>query len=222
MKGLILKLPIGRSGSGRAVKRYPPDVTGFLRRYGTITFYIVIFASGVLVGTLRAGRIGEQTLSALDFLFTTNLQSRLCAPMYMTFVSSFASNFLFLFAEYLLGLTAWGSFALFAVVFFKGFGTGICAGYLLTGYGLKGLGFYLLVMLGGLFLFCFSLILEATQAHSMSLKIAGLLFFSKEGVEPLRVFLKGYSLRSLYMLVLATVASAADMILWTLFAKVFF
>ena len=222
MKGLILNLPIRRRGVARSHKRYGPDLWGFLRRYGIITFYVVSFALGVLLGSLKADRAGEQMLSSLDFLFTTNLSARLTAPMYMTFASSFASNFLFLFSVYLLGLTAWGACGIFIIVLFKGFGTGLCAGFLIINHGLKGLGFYLLIMLLGLFLFCFALILEATQAHSMSLKIAGLLFFSKESVEPLKVFLRGYSIRSLYMLILATVASVADMLLWTLFAKVFF
>ncbi|MDO5124152.1 MAG: stage II sporulation protein M [Eubacteriales bacterium] len=222
MKGIVLNFPRRFRRMPKTEARMNLDAKSFLRRYGVMCFYVIAFAFGVLLGSIFASRCEKSTLESLDFLFTTNLDARLSQPMHMTFASSFASNFLFLLGTFLLGLTAWGAFCIFLVPMFKGFGTGLCAGYLIINFGFRGVGFYLLVMLGGLFLMSFALLVMCGEAHAFSLSFLKLFMLRKELPLSMNGMLRTYCLRSLYMLMLSAGASLLDMLLWTAFAKLFF
>lgn len=109
----------------------------------------------------------RKCLLLLIFVFT-NLDARLSQNVINTFCACFASDFIFLFAVFLLGLTPWGIPVLPFIVFLKGFGTGITAGYLFSVHSLKGIVFYLFVLLPGTFLFCLALILFSSAAFTAS------------------------------------------------------
>lgn len=220
MKGFVLhfgrrRLPARKRNF--TIKSLPRN----FRRYSVVIFFTVVFAGGMLMGTLSAQGADEVTLKRLDFLFTTNLDARLGQSVLSTFTSSFASNFLFLLFVFLCGLAPWGMAFVFVAPAFKGFGTGLSAGYLFITYGFKGVGFYLLVVLGGTFIFCFSLIVQCVQAHLLSFRIARCVFLSKDDL-PVATLVRAYLFRSLYMLILTTGAALLDMLLWTVFSGLFF
>ena len=106
-------------------------------------------------------------------------------------------------------------------VLFKGFGTGITAGYLFIANSLAGVGFYLLVLLPGTFLFCIALVLFSTSAFEFSKE----LFFATVGKNlpkhPLRRGFANLSSRLLSALIMTFCASLLDTALWTLFAGSF-
>ena len=222
MRGFVFTLkPVrrrGHKGSFAGVTRF----FDILRRYSTVIFFTAVFAVGTLAGSIAAGRAEEPFLQKLDFLFTTNLDVRLSQPIFATFSASFASNFLFLLYVFLCGLAPWGGLVIFFAPAFKGFGTGLSAGYLFITYGFKGVGFYLLVVLGGTFLFCFALIIECIQSHFVCCKIAKCVFKSSESDSPVTTYVKNYLFRSFYVLILTAVAAVLDMLLWTAFSGLFF
>ncbi len=220
MRGFVLRFPAIRRRKKYGEKS--SNVRGFFSRYGVVLLYIFSFGIGMVFGVVKAGNASGELLKSMDFLFTTNLSARLTHPMYMTFASSFASNFLFLFLTFLSGLTAWGFILIFGIPMFKGFGTGLSAGFLVINFGFRGVGFYILVMLLGLFVFSFALIVECTQAHVLSRRIIKLLIFPKEIKEPVMVYVRDFLIRSLYVLIMGAIASCVDMLLWSFFAKVFF
>lgn len=194
----------------------------FIKRYGATTLFVLMYAGGLLFGSLSARSADTQLLDGMNFLFTTNLSARMGQPAFSTFATSFASDFLFMLFVFLCGLSPWGMAAIFLAPVFKGFGVGLSAGYLFITYGLKGVGFYLLVILAGTFIFSFALIIECIQANCLSLRIAKTIFLSRENVQPVSAYVHRFLFHSFYMLLLTTVAAFADMLLWTWFSGVFF
>ncbi|MBQ4568858.1 MAG: hypothetical protein IJA62_02170 [Ruminococcus sp.] len=198
------------------------SIPRFVHRYSSAMLFTFMFAGGMLLGSLSAKNADVGLLNKMDFLFTTNLTVRLQQPVFATFAASFASNFLFLIFVFLCGLAPWGMVAVSVAPAFKGFGTGLSAGYLFITYGFKGVGFYLLVMLGGTFIFTFTLIMECIQAQTLSCKIAKCVFLGDAQGTSVSVYVRGYLIRSLYFLILTAAASLADMMLWTAFSGLFF
>ncbi len=222
MRGIVFTLS-GRPRKPRSQNRRNfSNLSAMFRRYGTAMFFTFVYACGLLMGSLYARNAEKTFLDSLNFLFTTNLSARMEQPVFSTFATSFASNFLFLLFVFLCGLSPWGMTAAFLSPAFKGFGVGLSAGYLFITYGFRGVGFYLLVILIGTFIFSFALILECIQAQYLSCKIAKTVFTSGENMQPVSVYVHSFLLRSLYMLLLTAVAALADMLLWTAFSGLFF
>lgn len=222
MRGIVFSLPRRVKKQRVYNKRSVTQMSVAVKRYGTAIFFTFVYACGLLMGSLYAKNAPASLLEDLNFLFTTNLSARMEQPVFATFATSFASNFLFLVVVFLCGLAPWGMVAAFLSPAFKGFGVGISAGYLFVTYGFRGVGFYLLVILTGTFIFSFALILECIQAHYLSCKLARFVFTSAENVQPVSVYVRSFLLRSLYMLILTAVAALADMLLWTAFSGLFF
>ncbi len=222
MRGFVFSLSRRKNYPKRSSRFNLRELPQAVHRYGTTLFFTFVFAAGMLVGSLSAKEADASLLLNLDFLFTTNLSQRLQQPVFSTFAASFASNFIFLFFVFLCGLAPWGVGFMWISPGFKGFGTGLSAGYLLVTYGIKGIGFYLVVMLVGTFLFSFALIIECIHAHYLSCKVARSIFGGSENVQPLSAYTKSFMLRSLYMLLLSAVASVVDMLFWTVFSGLFF
>ena len=222
MKGIIVTLPRKQKRREKTQEIGFSGVITYVKRYGAISFYIFCFAVGMLMGSLSARGAEEGVMNNLDFLFTTNLEARLDQPMYMTFVSGLSSNFLFFLAAFLCGLTLWGIAPLFTIPVFKGYGTGISAGYLFINFGFRGIGFYLLVILAGTFLFTFSLVIECTQSHRMSLRLLRYFISDKTEKTTVLICLKSFLLKSFFALILSVMAALCDMLLWSFFARMFF
>ena len=224
MRGFVFNLKRRRNFSsiyGKPILRLS-RLSQQIRRYFSAFFFAFVFAIGMLMGSLSARSADIITLEKLDFLFATNLSARIEQSVLATFSASFASDFLFLAFVFLCGLAPWGMAVIYFVPAFKGFGTGLSAGYLFVTYGFKGVGFYLLVILGGTFIFCFALIIQCIQANALSCKIARMVFKSSVSEETVSVSAKNYLIRSLYLLILTTIAAFVDMFLWTAFAHLFF
>lgn len=222
MRGFVFTFKPSRTRAKRSVHSKISEISEIFRKYGIVIFFTVVFGLGTLAGSVYASRAQESFLQKLDFLFTTNLDVRLSQPVFSTFVASFASNFIFVLYVFLCALAPWGVAVLFFAPAFKGFGTGLSAGYLFITYGFRGVGFYLLVILGGTFLFCFALIVECIQAHLLSFRVAKCVFKGSDLQYPIPMYLRSFLFRSLYALIITAAASALDMLLWTTFSGLFF
>ena len=215
MKGIVLSLGLPRK------KRRLPDLKTIIRRHGTTLLFAALILIGLVLGAVYSKSADKNTLRSLDFLFTTNLESRLSQGAFGTFCACFASDFIFLLSVFLLGIAAWGIPFIAALLCFKGFGTGVTAGWLCVTHGLSGAGFYLLVLLPGTFIFCAALIGFAVRAFAFS-KHA--FFYSLSRQTPassLRDDLLRFSSRFFSSLGVTSIAALADTLLWTLFAGTF-
>jgi len=167
----------------KAIKSRDIDVKRYTEKYGLLVFLAAFLLFGVLYGSFTAKAADDQLLISLDFLFTTNLESRMTQSFMETFSSCFSSNFVFLLAVFLVGLSPWGMAVTPLIVAFKGFGIGLCAGYLYISFGFQGIGFYMLVLLTGLFIFSVAMLILSKHAISLSLKLMRQIFFDNSKLE---------------------------------------
>lgn len=197
------------------------DIRYFFKRYGVRIMFTAVLLLGLTAGSVCAQNSDEKLLNSLDFLFTTNLDARLAQNTAGTFCACFASDFIFLFSVFLLGLTPWGTFVMPFAVLFKGFGTGLTAGYLFLTAKLGGVGFYLLVLLPGTFLFCIALVLFSANSFSLSKKMFALTFGKYPMNQTLRSEVKVFCSRLMSSLIMTFCAVLVDTALWTMFAGAF-
>lgn len=219
MKGVILSIPT-RSKSKPSSGRISLDV--FVKRYLFSVIFILCFALGIIRGAFASADAQAQLLEDMDFLFNANLQSRLSAGLLSSFAAHFASNFIFFSATVLSALSPWGAVALPCVAAFKGFGTGVFAAYLISSFGIKGVGFYLAVVMPGTFIFTMVLLFLSSESCRVSLKIARCIFGKTNLPAPLGGYVKSYLFRCVYYLLISALAAVCDMLLWSFAAKLFF
>ncbi len=218
MKGIVFSFKRSVSRGNRIKSLSISDIKYFFRRYGLRVLLTGILLIGLIAGTLVAQSIDKNTLVSLDFLFTTNLDSRLAQDFIGTFCACFASDFIFIIFVFLLALAPWGLLLIPMMLLLKGFGTGVTAGYLFISEQLSGVGFYLLVLLPGTFLFCLALIPLASSALKLSRLMLKIIF--DKFTENYSVFsvLKAFSSEFLFVLIVTFCASLLDTLLWILFA----
>ncbi len=211
--------------SGNKINRRPllrlPDIKYFIRRYGKHMVFVLILLAGLAVGTVYARNADSQLLNSLDFLFTTNLDVRLEQNAAGTFCACFASDFIFLLAVFLCGFAPWGVIVLPLIVFFRGLGTGITAGYLISVYSLKGAGFYLLVLLPGTFVFCLALVIISVYSFGFSKRMFSFVISRSASAVAIYSDTIRYCSHSMSALIMTFCASLLDTALWTLFSGVF-
>ncbi|MGN0559127.1 MAG: hypothetical protein ACI4IS_06745 [Acutalibacteraceae bacterium] len=234
MKGIVFTVSKNRQYKNpfKAIKEI--DYKDYFHQYGLASFFVITVFLGVFFGAFKAKGADSDLALGLDFLFTTNLQARLSQSVFETFCACFFSDFLFLFAVFLCGLAPWGMAVIPMITTFKGFGVGLCAGYLYSAYGLKGIGFYMLVLLLGIFIFTVALIVQSQNSFKLSKRIFKELFFFKRNNNALVITseyktvqkginedLRLYLLYSGYMLIMSACAAFADTVLWCFFAPIF-
>lgn len=221
MKSLVFSFKKAKSGR-RGIRRITlSDLQYFFRRYGLRVMFTSVLLVGLVAGSICAQNSGENLLKSLDFLFTTNLDARLAQNAVGTFCACFASDFIFLFSVFLLGLTPWGVFVMPFVVLFKGFGTGLTAGYLFAIQQLGGVGFYLLVLLPGTFLFCIALVMFSTNSFVFSKDMFVYTFGKYPPKQSMRMRAASFCSHLMASLIMTFCASLLDTALWTLFAGAF-
>jgi len=108
------------------------------------------------------------------------------------------------------------------ILAFKGFGTGLSAAYLISVYGLKGLGFYVVVVLPGAFIFSMALLFMCSECCSMSVKLARHIFSKNQSTLPIFISVKNYLFRCAYFLFVSAVGALCDMLFWSFVSKLFF
>lgn len=132
----------------------------------------VCLLAGTVCGTTASVYSGAQMLQRFDLFFQTSASMRLTEPVYMVFSASFASSFLFLLICFLCGLSIWGFLFVPIILFFRGYGVGLTAGFLCFSYQWKGALFHLLVLLPGIFFICLALLFAGREAFRASKGLA--------------------------------------------------
>ncbi len=223
MKGIVYSIKRGqhkyRENSLRS-RLFSVSLKQLLSMYGTMLLFLVVFILGLVFGSLGFKNTDSSALEKLDFLFLSDLESRLQFSAFELFCSSFASSFLFILSAFLLSFTAWGMFALPFLCAFRGYCTGLSSAYMFSFYGITGIGFYILVILPGTVLFLFAFILALKEAFSQSVCLLKSYFSSMyDGLLLKRT--KTYLLRNCMILVFTAFSAVIDMLLFLLFADMF-
>ncbi len=221
MKGVIFTLK-----RRRLRLRFPelrlPDLERLktvLHRRGSLIFFLSDMIAGMIFGSLIVNSLSKQTLASLDLLFTTNLPQRLKSGISGAFFASFASDFIFLISAVVFSLSLFGAVFLPLTAFFKGFGIGVSAAYLVTGYGISGALFYFLIILPGVFAFGIILAYELSSGLAIYKKI--FMNLVKGRNYPLKTALVVFLKKSVKYLLFTIMVSAGDTVLWFFFAGMF-
>ena len=222
MKGLILSLPVRNKKSITVKKEYKEDFRRDLRRYIPFIMLILSFTAGVVLGALAFKTEDKKFLNGMDFLFAANLKSGENLSFAGSFAAFFSSDFLFLSAVILLGLSPWGCGVIPFVYGFKGFGTGFMGAYLISSMGLKGFGFYVTVILPGAFMFSLCLLFFSVKAMGLSFRLGSALFFAKTGESALSAFVRRFLKISGKYLVLTALCAVCDVFFRCFVAEIWF
>ncbi len=221
MKGVVFSFKNSNSIKRRFRGIRISDLRVVIKRYGIRLIFVGLILIGMILGAIYAKNADSEMISSLDFLFTTNLDARLSQGFFGTFCACLASDFLFLFSIYLFGFAPWGIPFMLLAVLFKGFGIGITAGYLFITNSLSGVGFYLLILLPGTFLFCIALILFSNSAFLFSKRVFAFTLSKAVPALPIRNFAAQFTSKFLSALILTFCSALLDTALWTLFAGAF-
>lgn len=229
MKGIILNLSSPNKRTSKSLtKTVKKDLRVYLHSYGLIITLTVTLFLGMTVGTLAARSADKEVLNGLDFLFSTNFESRGEQSVFSTFAASFTSYFFFFAAIFMCGLSAWGVVGIPLIIFLKGFGTGICAGYLYQTYSLKGVGFYLLVMLVGIITSSLAFIMQGRDSIRVSINVWNIISKRRVSVNNMAdvsankgVDFVGFLITNSYYLIAVAIAALIDALLNALFAGLF-
>lgn len=189
-----------------------------IRKNMMILLLSVFLIVGVIIGVICARNGDKLLIEKLDFLFVTNFENKRNMDAFSLFSASFASGFLFLLTMLLLGISAWGFFALPTVPLFKGFGFGLSTGYMYGVYGFSGVLYNLLVILPGAFLSSLVIIVISKESFRFSWDIMTLLRGFKTDVSN---NFRLYIVKIFWALLIFAAASLLDMLFSLIFSGLF-
>ncbi len=212
MKGILFSVKKSNVGLKRK------DLVYFRHKYGINLLLVTAIFIGIVFGAICAGNADKSLVDGLDIIFTSDFELRCNQTVLSSFMAGLTANFIFFTAIFLLGLSAWGSIGVPAVIAFKGFGMGLTGGYLYKCYSLTGVGFFLLVMLLG----CVASTLALIFQGKLAIGFANSLFARVRGVSPdeAETFYR-YIINSSFILIALSISAMADAILNFLFAGIF-
>lgn len=223
MKSIIIAVP--QPNFAYDAKPYSPfrsNLKNYFRRYGMITFFIVVLFAGMIFGAVKAGTASDDILSRIDGFFSESFISDNTAVPASTFVNSFSISFTFVAVLYCLALSPLGVVLIPGVMFFRGFEYGMSSGFLCVTYGLKGLVYYISVMLLGAFISSLALVYVSQYCIDFSLSVM-FAIFGKQTTDgqPLKAKFGELTLNCAYMIVLIVFASLLDTGLYYLIGGLF-
>ncbi|MBQ1659271.1 MAG: stage II sporulation protein M [Clostridia bacterium] len=203
-----------------SIRRYTFSVHSFIIRNGLFVLFCLLLFGGVLWGALNSRSADEELLKRLDFILQTNYSLRSTQGLISAFTASFASSVMLLLLCLLSGLSLFGSIPALVIPFFKGYGYGLSAGFLYGAYGMKGIGYNLLVILPGMFFSSIIICSASLMSFCSSLKLCSYFFSAAVRDDP-REQMKSYLLSILRCLLLCALAAAVDMICSLCFSWIF-
>ena len=130
------------------------------------------------LGAIAVGNVNMEFLHKLDFLFLNDFKSRIESSWTEIFITSFVSAFIFALILEFTALSFWGVAIIPLIILIKSFGIGISAGYLYFIYGLKGIAFYTLILLPGIFISLIGFIFISCSAMDISYKFLKNIFLN--------------------------------------------
>ncbi len=188
------------------------NIISFIINHKAYSWLIFSILLGIMFGTISERTASDTVIEGLDSLFLNNFYIRLEQPFYYTFIISLTSSFIFIFILIMLGVCAFGSVFIPIIPFIRGFSMGLVSGYIYSTYGLKGILFYLIVVLPGALISAIAIILEAKESFDFS-RLLFLKITSKSSSEKIESNFKIYLLRTGYIFVILAISSITDSLL---------
>lgn len=178
-----MKNDFNRQSMGKFINfldRY--DIINFSKNYRTIIFLSILLLLGMVLGTISISAVNMDFIYKVDFLFLNDFKERIASSNLEIFTSSLLSlSFFSLLIEFVT-LSFFGALLIPVLIAFKGLGIGMTAGYLYLIYGLKGIAFYILILLPGIFVSSIGLIIFAAESFKFSCKFAKKIFPKSDGI----------------------------------------
>ena len=175
---------------------------------------------GMIAGSLSIGYVNMEYIHKIDFVFINSFKEKIFQSFLGIFASSSSQMLIFTVILEFFALSFWGPILIPFTVFFRGLALGLCAGYLYFIYGLKGIAFYLLIMLPGIFISSIGLLLLSSQTFKFSSKFAKSLFSKKTHQEIFSAF-KSHIKNSRLSFVLFVISALIDVCFTAMFIKFF-
>lgn len=204
-----------------SVKRPQLALKRLFTRFGFQTVFVILFLLGLAVGAAGSRGVDRALGQKLDFLFITNIETRLAMSAFEIFLSCFVSYFLFVFAAFLFALSAWGFTAIPLLAVARGFSVGLSSAVIFAFYQVSGIGFYILIVLPGTALFLLTLLFYAKRAFRLSVRFMRMSLFGGDIETDLSGSLKSFLKYSIYAFLSSGACAVTDMLLWILFADHF-
>ncbi len=202
----------------------------FLEKYELVSlgknnkiFILLTFLmlASMIFGSVFIGTANLEFLKKVDFLFLSDIKIRFESTGIDILISSFASLFFAFLIIQLAAFSCWGALAIPIITIFKGLSFGISSGYLYLIYGLKGIAFYILILLPGVFVSSVATILISAHSIKFSSKIANKILRSKITSEDIGANLKMHFKKSGYALFLLLISSLLDTAFAAMFSRFF-
>ena len=223
MKSIIVAVP--QSDAADEYKTYSPllyEMKCFLQRYGMISMLITILFLGLIMGAVRIGMTSSDAMSRVNDFILKLLSYETSQTPAAAFIRSFVFSFVFIALLYLISISPTGLFFIPAVLFFRGFSYGIVSAVLCVSFGLKGLAYYISVILPGAFLSSMALLYFAQYCMDFSVSVLFLIFGkSAENNSGLRSKFGEMTLNCTYMIIVTVFASLIDNVLFHLVGKIY-
>ena len=196
------------------------DIINVGKNNKMLIFLSAILFVGMIAGSLTINSISIETAHKLDFLFSSDFNERISQSSLDVFVSSLSTSAFFVLGIEIVALSFWGAMLAPSIILFKGLGLGLTAGYLYLMYGLKGVAFYILILLPGIFISSIGLILFSVDAVKFSCKFAGKVL-PKSNDARLWNDLITHLKKAGYSLVVLAFAALIDMAFMAMFSRFF-
>ena len=106
MKGFVFHINKSRPVSLNGIKERALSLREIVKRYGVQAFFGTLFVMGLAVGAASSRSFDRELLERLDFIFVTNISSRMSMTPFGIFSSCFVSYFVFIFLMLLFAASA--------------------------------------------------------------------------------------------------------------------
>lgn len=176
---------------------------------------------GITLGVFCVSYIEIESFYKINFLFINNFKENINQTWSEIFTTSFSATSIFVFILELCILSCWGIFLVPILIILKGYSLGLSAGYLYLIYKIKGIAFYLLILLPGVFLSSIGYNIFASKTINFSYNFTKLIFSKQDNNYDFKInFLK--NIRELSKcLIFVLISCVLDTCFILLFSKFF-
>lgn len=196
------------------------DIVRFVSNNKLLLLLSVFLLIGVFLGAILVRFTDENIMKFINVLFITDFKERLSKTLLSIFIASISSIFIFIIMSFFMGLSIWGFIVAPLVPFIRGVCIGLSEGYLYSTYGLRGICFYSLVFLPGIFISSIAILLMTREAIKLSNDFSSLIFLGNK-LTNVRNSIRLYIIRSGCVAIIVIIASVADIVSNVLFSKLF-
>lgn len=191
------------------------------RQNKTFVLLSIFFLFGIFIGSISSENLNNTVFDKISKLFLSNIELRESSSILYIFIASLSTSFLFILIAFFMGLSMWGCILVPIVPLLRGFCLGISQSYLFSTYGIKGIGFELLVLLPGLFISSVAILLMTREAIRLSHNFSSFMLFGDREPFGKKDDIRVYFLRTGCAITISVLSSIVDIILNTAFLRFF-